>query len=279
MMLQELLSSIYDDKLVYDNREPCYIFELPGLGTYGVMAPVITIWLQLLIDTIAVTMLVAGFSILVYEFILKRRGTSTSYLFGWGVMIPFCVLAPRACLDFLDIRNGFLAFLVGGMLPVLFFFRCIETMYGFNPEWATKSVGNFVLHMVSCQEIDVIDKKTDKERPMKAEVREVLPHLKEFFFYLILIGIYESWLSAYDHRPFDNEFNNFDQGLWWMILSPRQLLNNFCMGIMFLLTLLLCSNALSALTVIFLGVQVIPNMNNPLLSSSSVRMQYISLYG
>jgi len=55
-----------------------------------------------------------------------------------------------------------------------------------------------------------------------------------------------------------------------MILSPRQLLNNFCMGIMFLLTLLLCSNALSALTVIFLGVQVIPNMNNPLLLSSGV---------
>uniref|UniRef100_A0A7S1B930 Uncharacterized protein n=1 Tax=Corethron hystrix TaxID=216773 RepID=A0A7S1B930_9STRA len=115
--------------------------------------------------------------------------------------------------------------IIGCILPPITVYKCISTMYGTNPKEVEKSKKIFALFISSSQEI-VFDPRTDEAA--KATFSEVFSHLVKFLQYMMLNGIYFSWISAYEFHPFgvvaarDGYISSPSN-----IICLRQLANNF----------------------------------------------------
>jgi len=64
-------------------------------------------------------------AIVVYKFIIEKRGSMGAFLTGYGFVIPTVLVLPFQLIHFLDIRNTSLMMAIAA-IPILSFFRCLE---------------------------------------------------------------------------------------------------------------------------------------------------------
>jgi len=267
-MAQTLLHEIFSAKLESDHRLPIFRFEVPYDGgvTYGVLAPEVLFWTQL----ICIMLIEAAFgciiSALVYNQIVCRRGSTSSFLVGYGIVIPACLLFPYYLIATLDLRNKILKFAASAIVPNLTLFRCMEAMYGFSPPGTEKTSKQHMIYSASAMEI-CFDPKTG--RPAPAKLSDTLQRLMHFMKYIVILGLYKSAFAPYGYEPFHEQISDDSmQRPWYRYLNVSHMGNNLIAAILLQLYLTAFCGGLIALTHLA-GIKVNDVMKNPLFESTS----------
>lgn len=122
-----LLSWVIPYKYEQDDRVPIFSFNVAG-DEYGFYMLSVIYWIELL-TIIAIMCLVSTvIGVVTFKLIVQRQGTPLAYLVGFGVIIPFWVTTPYYGLEIFDVRNKFMKFCCGGILPTLGIFRTVAGM-------------------------------------------------------------------------------------------------------------------------------------------------------
>lgn len=165
-------------------------------------------------------------AIAIYYSIVKRRGTTASYISGYGVVIPMGFHVATLMLEYLDIHNKALK-IVASMLTTVIVCRCLEAMHGTSPPIVEYSLGNYMAYystMVHCY----WDNKT------KSRVR--ITPVNAFFQFLRVAGMFVamsilgSFLLHFNFRVFNSpvELDSFYLSL--DLLHPGHLANCYLLG-------------------------------------------------
>jgi hypothetical protein len=165
-------------------------------------------------------------AIAIYYSIVKRRGTITSYLFGYGVVIPMAFHVATLMLEYLDIHNKDQK-IIPSMLTTVIVCRCLEAMHGTSPPVVEYSLGNYMTYystMVHCY----WDDKTHTRVPI-TPFNAFLQLLRVAFMFVAL-SILGSFLLHFNFQVFNSpvELNSFY--LSWGMLHPGHLANCYLLG-------------------------------------------------
>ena len=71
----------------------------------------------------------AALSVVTYKFIIQRQGTVTSYLVGYGFLVPLWLLVPYYQVELFDCRNTFMRFCFAVIVPIINVFHITEGAY------------------------------------------------------------------------------------------------------------------------------------------------------
>ena len=158
-----------DNCLNHDRENPLLTFELFD-KTFQLFAPRPLFWIQMSVLLMIQSVVAVLLAITIYYGIIKRRGSTSSYLLCWGIIIPFSLTFPIYLIQFFNIRNR--AILVStAATPTLITFRSIEALCGFSPHSVEDSLSNYCLYYSSVIEF-VFDSKT--RRPARATRQDVI---------------------------------------------------------------------------------------------------------
>ena len=103
--MTNFLQSLFEENYNVDDREPVLEFQIPNIdGEFSVYAPKVGPWLQLLLSEFLQSIIQVAAAILIYEGIVKRRGCISSFILGWGFVIPAALYLPFYLLNVLDMR-------------------------------------------------------------------------------------------------------------------------------------------------------------------------------
>jgi len=264
-----MLQYIFQNKLAEDNRSPIFTWTVSG-HQYGFFQFEIIFWIQVF----AIVLLVGLFACLMwtitYHGILQRRGTTSSFLIGFGIVCPLMVWFPFWLLQYLDVSNKIIRFCSSAIYPVVTVFHTIEAMYGFCPGGVEDSYWNYILYNACVLDIQYeLNKKTEKKHPIKSTIRDQLMILLNFVKYLFLLGIYISLLST-RVEPYITNANGNEPGFELAHLIDFNLFrNNMVATILFQMTLTTFTIALSGMVSIMFGVKTSEAMKNPVFESTS----------
>jgi hypothetical protein len=98
-------NTLFADKFDVDEREPQLFFTVPNVGTFGLTSfdpNFYTLSFALLMLQSVINILAA---IVIYTFIVKQSGSTSSYLIGYGIVCPLLVYLPFRIIEALDLRN------------------------------------------------------------------------------------------------------------------------------------------------------------------------------
>ena len=112
-------------KFEVDERSPIFSFHV-GDAEYGVYMFSIVWWVETLLMIIAMGLLAAFTGAITYKFIIQKQGTSLAYLLGYGVILPCWLYVPYYGIELFDIRNKFMKFCFGAIIPTLGVFHTTE---------------------------------------------------------------------------------------------------------------------------------------------------------
>lgn len=123
--MRDVLSWVIPFKLETDDRVPLVSMIIGGTP-YGFYMPSIIFWIETLVAVSFMGLVGAMVGAITYKFIIQRQGTVTSYLLGFGVIIPFWVTFPYYGFQLFDLRNKFMKFCFGAIVPTLGIFHTTE---------------------------------------------------------------------------------------------------------------------------------------------------------
>ena len=109
-----------------DDREPVFVFRMFG-DTFGLYLPSVIFWMQVLGVVFLQAILRAILSIWTYQYVIKNK-SSTHYLVGFGIIIPFWIVLPSFELQVLDIQNKLINFCLAAIIPTMAIFQTTEGM-------------------------------------------------------------------------------------------------------------------------------------------------------
>jgi len=264
---------------VSDYREPLLTFSLPAvlathLGVdptivYGLFAPCNIYWIEILLFVCLSTVAAAVTAAIVYHFIVapKKSDTSTAFILGYGVLLPFWLGWPFFIFPLLDVRNLLLKFVVGGVVPTLMEFRLLEAIHGCCPDHATTSLQDFVFYFAS---VLVFERDSKTNSLMPATTRMKLERLRKFVGLMYMMGAFQSILSPYqDFNVFGNTisrdgWHSMDRFMTWELYA-----NSLLHAMMFQIYLTTHSEGLTFFWLVVTGYQTKKVMNNPLGGATS----------
>lgn len=263
-MAFKLLQKAFEQKFTVDDREPVLTFQLPYSDIeWGLLAPRIEPWLQMLLFAIVQAVIQSIFAAFIYRFIVQNRRTASAYVLGWGICIPASMYLPFALLEFLDIRNRIIC-LSASILMTCVTFRCIEAMYNTSPAVVESSLFNYVAYYSSPVSF-VWDEKKKCRKP--ADLSKVVSFAGEVLFYFLSASVVLSFVKHYDYQPFGGEITQYDKfHFGWELLSWQHLGNAYCHGLVVYLTLNTGFN-LNALNEMIKGADVMIIFDSPFLKS------------
>eukprot|EP00536_Pseudo-nitzschia_multiseries_P011874 jgi/Psemu1/207218/e_gw1.430.41.1 len=206
------------------DREPIFTFGIPHIdGYFSVFAPNASPWKQVLLLTLIETIIQMFFACFIYELIVKRRGTSISFMIGWGFVIPFSVYLPFYLLDVCRIRNRVLCMNPSVVMSIVSF-RCIEAMYGTSPDVVELSIWNYCSYYANIVPYVWNTKEGKIQKITKTKlVRSFVERLLYFFALSLILSV----LKHFDYKPFEDgvEFTRFSVSRDF--LSRGHLLNSY----------------------------------------------------
>lgn len=199
---------------------------------------------------------------LVYKGIIEQRHTSSSYIIGYGIVIPSLLYFPFMLSDLLDLQNSVLRF-VSTLCPVLSLFRTMEAMYGFSPGGSENSVRSYMGYYSAIGEV-IFNKETKETIPPKKS--DIMKKLIMFAVGSFGLGFFSSILIQYDFYPFGFiESHNIGT-----VLSFGNIGNNLSSAILvqsYIATFLM---PMSALLNLFQNFETVNAMTNALFTAESV---------
>ena len=145
-----------------------------------------------------------------YHLIIPNRRSTTSFLIGFGLIIPLTIMYfPFWVLEMLDVRNKLLRFCVGAIYPVLTMFHTSEAIFGFSPHCVESSYKNYLLYYAAGVEVQ-FDKATNN--PAKATSDDKMNSLKSAGSSMLMLGMFKSIFGPSSYEPFQTEANANDPG-------------------------------------------------------------------
>eukprot|EP00525_Craspedostauros_australis_P005110 CAMPEP_0198109034 /NCGR_PEP_ID=MMETSP1442-20131203/1048_1 /TAXON_ID= /ORGANISM="Craspedostauros australis, Strain CCMP3328" /LENGTH=428 /DNA_ID=CAMNT_0043764505 /DNA_START=47 /DNA_END=1334 /DNA_ORIENTATION=- len=270
-MLQPI-KSIFDNKLVLDDREPAMTFELPGFdGTFGLLMPEGELWLQLGALISLQTGLQCLFGAIIYTLIIKPRKAGSKdriapQLLGWGIIFPIAAYASYLTLEVLDVRNKVIK-MAAGTFSTVVCFRVIEAMYETPASPAVEtSLGHYAAYYstpVPC----IWDAKTMQR--VKGAPYQTLKTTLFTLWHFVLVSFTLSFLAHFDYKPFPNDPVELDSTEFsFDLFTPQHLANAYCQILMLYSILFIGFNG-SALSPQLQGFATVPIFTNPMLTSRS----------
>mmetsp|Transcript_6282 Transcript_6282/g.15842 ORF Transcript_6282/g.15842 Transcript_6282/m.15842 type:complete len:472 (-) Transcript_6282:1247-2662(-) len=291
-----------------DYRQPLFLFQLPfptstpttndaddsnddTVVYYGFYFLSIMYWVEL-IAMMAINMVIACLTACVlYKFVLVQPShndksksisnlsttSATALLVGWGFVIPFWIIWPFVLCQLLDVRNILFRFCIGCITPTLSIFRTTETIYGFTPPYARKSLKDFVTHFASVLVFERTNiNKNDKEDfdlLVRCPLSQMLRHLQNFVVLLFVTGALQSYLAVYpDGAPYGPSIAQHDREAyyaWSRYTTWHLYANSVLQAILFQLYLTTYCEGLTFVFVTVSGYKTKAVMNNPLFASKS----------
>ncbi|KAL7559191.1 hypothetical protein ACA910_013198 [Epithemia clementina (nom. ined.)] len=263
----EVLRNLFADKLIEDDREPLWIFSIPGLdGDYALYAPRSQLWNQLIFVILMQLFFQTIFAVIVYLTIIKRRGTTTSYLIGYGLVIPLAMYIPFEMLEFFKVYNCTIK-LAFATLPTIVCFRTIEAMHGTSPPVVESSVGTYIVYYSTVTHFEW-DAKTKTRR--KITSGEILSSLLRITYFFTAVSLWLSFMVHVNFQPMPSSIALNSFHLSWDLLSRSHLINAYCLAV---LTYFVLATGFE-LTVFgeqLKGFATKSVFDNPLFSSRSIR--------
>lgn len=263
-----LLRILFADKLDEDTREPILTFSAPaalGSGTYGLLSPSLSFWLQMAAILVLQSILCNVLAVVVYYFIIQKRGTPAAFLTGYGFIIPFVIAMPYYLIKTIDLRNTCFMVCVAST-PVLLTFRALEAMYGFSPPAVEAQVTNYMLYYGSVIEF-VFDAQT--KHAIKSTTNEALVKAKRFLIFYVFLGILFSILEPCSYAPVDTRRDHTFDGTISDFLHPGHLANNFAVAYVTHVCLHTGTLGFGAAISLLAGIKTIDIADNPFFLSKS----------
>ncbi|VEU37554.1 unnamed protein product [Pseudo-nitzschia multistriata] len=301
-----------------DDRTPLFTFTIPSSiarvmtveGTerpdiaFGFLMMSLSYWIELLVLVFAMMSLGAFVGLLLHHAVIKpkQEGTTKAYLVGWGIVLPFWSVFSFLVVEIFDARNMIFKFMMG-CFTVVYFFRTIETICGFSPEYVKGSASDFCFYYATIPIMARI--KAQKARPPQKKTREdgtnattnddgdsdlithngnigdqipctstkILKHFVTFTFLLLALGLLQSILSPFlDFALFRMESSNEDVASFCAkesCFTWRLYANSAIQAFLLQMYLTTYLEALTFLFTAFTGYEAEPVMDNPLLASQS----------
>jgi hypothetical protein len=164
-----------------------------------------------------------AFAVVIYKFIVQRRGTTGAYLLGWAVIVPIAIYLPFFFLEFLDLRNKVIALSASTLMTVICF-RCIEAMYNTSPDVVETSIENYIAYYSSIVPF-VWDSKTKERKKITAS--ELISSFVGILVFFTATSLLLSFLMYTNYRPFDSPVRL--DGMEWSIdlLTPAHIGNAY----------------------------------------------------
>lgn len=258
-------------------REPFFTFSVQEINiwglavvhesTYGFFAPSIAFWIQCLSVLGIMAVFAAMMSFVIFHHIISCRGTYSSFVVGYGVLLPLCIVIPTYLLTILDISNQTVSFCMVAIVPALTAFRTMEAMHGCSPKSAELSFCNYAIYYTCPMEIQ-FDPKTKKTAT--ATMKEKVSCLTRFIWNAALLGFYKSILAPYRYEVYESavdansvDFAPFD------ILDWGLFRNNVLGAILFQQYLTTFMFGIGAAQMIISGIKSVEGMHNPIFTCSS----------
>jgi hypothetical protein len=259
--MENFLQRVYANKFEEDGREPKLFFSVPYGGTFGVMGVDPMFWVQLVIIMQLETVVSIAAALIVYTWIVKKRGSISAYLVGFGFVCPILLCFPFYLVHFLDIRNT--AFKLASFLgPSLLICRTLEAMYGTVPTFDEQSIGAFVRYFTATVENE-FDSKTQKPVPVQRSdlVRKAI---RCNFLFLQTVVLFSVSIS-YNYRVFPSrEIQSPADLLYW-----GNLCNSYLMAFLTSLCLEVGSAVVGLVTSLLSGINTVAVNDSPLTKATS----------
>lgn len=186
----------------------------------------------------------------------------TPFLIGFGIIMPLCSIFPFYANRYFCIKNKIIKFL-NGVAQLTTFFRCSEAMFGFLPSGVDSSLTNLIIYNAFPVEIKF------ESGPIKSTWANVRYYFVNWVKSIFVLGLYSSVLDSYNHEPYPSEEGPALRDVdIFAGFSPRQLVNNFSVAILFQVYLSSFGFGLNFLTSLC-GATQIPMMLNPIFESTS----------
>jgi hypothetical protein len=256
------MNTLFAKKFEVDERVPQFFFTVPNVGSFGLISFDPMFWNQafaLLMMQSVINILAA---IVIYTFIVKKSGSASAYLIGYGVVCPLLVYIPFRIIEALDLRN--IAFICSASLtiPSLLFFRCLEAMHQTLPSFAKQSLGQFILYYASSLQFN-FDPKT--EMPVPLTRKEVKARLGSFASLFVQTALLYSLLIPNDYVLFPRrEIRSLTDLFYW-----GNLCNNYLMAYLTGIALESGATGLGLLTSLISGMSTMEISDSPLTRSTS----------
>ena len=178
---------------------------------------------QLLVGQIALQSI---FAIIVYQLIVKKRHSASTYLLGYGVIIPLALNIPYYLLELLDIQNKTVRLSLS-TFPTVVCFRTIEAMHNTSPSIVETTLNTYLQYYSSLFHFswNAITKQPD---PIS------LSELTAIFLRIIvgfhLVSIVLSFLMHYDFQPFQSNVVLDHFHLSFDLFHPGHLANTYLLA-------------------------------------------------
>lgn len=259
-----------------DYREPLFTIRLPiddsnNTGLYGIYWLSDAYWIEVLACVCATVAVAALTAVLLYFTIIgpKKTDTSTAYLWGYGLFLPFWLAWPLVVNPLLGFRNLLFKFIVGGIVPTVVEFKLLEAIHGCCPAFATESLSSFVLYFSS---VLLFERDEKTKLPIPTTNRLKFQHLASFLTCLVCTGLFQSILTPFQDFNVFGEPVGYGSSDWWSwrrLLSWELYANSLMHAILFQLYLTLYCQGLTLFWHVVGGYQTQPAMINPLGKSTS----------
>jgi hypothetical protein len=261
--MENFLQSVYANKFDDDVREPEIFFTVPyGGGTYGITGVDPMFWVQITVMVIMLESVVnVAAAVVVYILIVKRRGSISAYLVGYGFVCPALLYLPFYLIHLLDLRNTTFK-LASAAGPILMVFRTLEAMYGTVPTFAKQSMGSFILYYIATVQIE-FDSKTHKLVPaLRSDlVRKAIRCNFLFLQTVVVLSI----LISYNYRAFPSRQIQSPADLFYW----GNLCNNYLMAFLTSLCLEAGSTAIGLIISLLSGISTVELNDSPLTKATS----------
>jgi len=120
-----IIQTIFRNKLIEDDRSPLFTFTIAD-HDLGLFPPAIGFWIQVLAIVILVGIFSCAMWAITYSVIIPNRGSTISFLVGFGVVCPLTLMYPFWLLDLLDVQNKLIRFCSSAIYPVTTMFHTLE---------------------------------------------------------------------------------------------------------------------------------------------------------
>lgn len=210
------------------------------------------------------TLLQCIFSVLIYQFIVQRRGSATAFLVGFGIILPLSLAVPFELLEYYDVQNKVVKFSFCTLATILFF-RTIEAMYGTSPDGVESSQGTYIAYFSSVMHFEW-DPQTKKRR--RITWNELGTAVARILLHFFLICLMLSWEMHHNFQPFPSNVTLDEFTLSFQFLTPSHLANAYCLGVLTYL-FLFTGFELTAFNENIKGIYTKPIFLNPLFTSRS----------
>jgi hypothetical protein len=174
-----------------------------------------------------------AFAVIIYKFIVQKRGSPGAYLLGWGFILPIAIYIPFFLLEYFDMRNRVLNLSASTVMTVIFF-RCLEAMYNTSPDFVELSLQNYVAYYSSIAPFAYDPKTKARKRVTGAEL---LSAFVENALTFTAASLVLSFVMHHNFRIFDSpvEYNKLEWSL--RLLSPAHIGNAYFHAILLYCTL------------------------------------------